>query len=178
MILKEKYPSRVWRHCPYCGATNIEWTNGAHSMRCANCNQQFYINAAAAVVAIIYNEAGELLLTRRKRDPVKGTLDLPGGFVDLGEKAEAAVIRETKEELNLDVKDVRYFGSMPNRYLFGSIVYFTLDLVFECTIKTFDILTVADDVSDYIFKHPKDIELNEVGLESIRRVIQQLKRKA
>lgn len=174
MMLENNYPSKVWKHCPYCGSTDILW-DGTRCMQCANCKHRFYINAASAVVALIYNEAGELLFTRRKRDPVKGTLDLPGGFVDLGEKAEAAVIRETKEELNLDMLEVQYVGSMPNRYLFGGIVYFTLDLVFRCKPKTFATISVADDVSDYIFIDPKMIDLNEIGLESIRTLVQQLK---
>lgn len=49
---------------------------------------------AAAVAGLIFNEKGQLLLTIRAKDPGKGLLDLPGGFVDMGENADQALRRE------------------------------------------------------------------------------------
>jgi 8-oxo-dGTP diphosphatase len=56
----------------------------------------------ATVAAIIKNEAGKILLTRRNVDPFKGQWCLPGGHIDEYEKALVAVIREAKEETGLD----------------------------------------------------------------------------
>ena len=169
------YPSNIWQHCPYCGSTHINWGNGTHQMACSACGRIFFINASAAVVALIQNDKKELLITHRKNDPAKGTLDLPGGFVDLNETAEEAIKREVKEELNIIVEDLNFFGSFPNRYLYGGIVYFTLDLVFRCTVNDFSSLSAADDVADFDFISLNDIKPDRIGLESIRNVILKFK---
>jgi 8-oxo-dGTP diphosphatase len=56
----------------------------------------------ATVAAIITNEAGKILLTKRSVDPFKGQWCLPGGHIDENEKALDAAIREAKEETDLD----------------------------------------------------------------------------
>ncbi|MFA4639554.1 NUDIX domain-containing protein [Pyrococcus kukulkanii] len=66
-------------------------------------------------LVIIYNNG--IVLIRRKNEPYKGYLALPGGFVEYGERVEEAAIREAKEETGLDVKLLRIVGvySDPNR---------------------------------------------------------------
>ena len=64
---------------------------------------------ALTVDAIIVHE-GKILLVRRGRDPFKGLLALPGGFVEIGETVEAAVLREVHEETGVDAKVKRLFG--------------------------------------------------------------------
>jgi 8-oxo-dGTP diphosphatase len=46
----------------------------------------------------------------RKDPPFKGELALPGGFIEEGEKPEEAVIREAKEETNLDIQIIQKVG--------------------------------------------------------------------
>ena len=48
--------------------------------------------------------SGEIMLEKRKNEPGKGKWSIPGGLVELGEKAEQAVIREAKEETGLDLE--------------------------------------------------------------------------
>eukprot|EP01120_Amphizonella_sp_Union-15-10_P005937 TRINITY_DN1831_c0_g1_i2.p1 TRINITY_DN1831_c0_g1~~TRINITY_DN1831_c0_g1_i2.p1 ORF type:complete len:130 (-),score=23.73 TRINITY_DN1831_c0_g1_i2:24-413(-) len=48
-----------------------------------------------------------MLFVRRKNNPFKGSLAFPGGFVDYGEEPQKAVIRELKEECNLEGKEIR-----------------------------------------------------------------------
>ena len=47
---------------------------------------------------------GRILLERRKNDPGKGKWSIPGGLVELGESTEQTVIREVKEETDLEVE--------------------------------------------------------------------------
>ena len=54
------------------------------------------------VGAVIIKE-GQIALIKRGNEPAKGKWTIPGGLVELGESPEQAVIRETKEELKLDV---------------------------------------------------------------------------
>jgi 8-oxo-dGTP diphosphatase len=56
------------------------------------------------VVAGIIKHKGKLLLIRRGINPGKGRWALPGGYVDFGEHPSKAVIREIKEECNIDAK--------------------------------------------------------------------------
>ncbi len=56
------------------------------------------------VGAVILNNRDEILLVLRNRNPEKGTWSIPGGKVDPYEEMETSVIREVKEEVNLDVE--------------------------------------------------------------------------
>ena len=136
---------------------------------CRDCGFRFYINVAAAVAAIILDDEGRILLTRRAKEPAKDTWDLPGGFVDFGETAEEALKREVLEELNLDLDTFAYFRTLPNVYEYAGFNYRTLDLFYTCRAKDLKQIKTLDDVSGYEFKSPGDIVLDDVGLLSIRK---------
>ena len=55
------------------------------------------------VGAVIRNHNDEILLVKRNRNPEKGTWSIPGGKLDMYESLEECVIREVKEEVNLDI---------------------------------------------------------------------------
>jgi len=55
------------------------------------------------VGAVIVNEKDEILLVLRNRNPEKDKWSIPGGKVDAYEKLEDTVVREIKEEVNLDI---------------------------------------------------------------------------
>jgi mutator protein MutT len=173
-MTEKYYPSKVWKYCPYCGSQEISWENGTHKMRCTTCAKSFYINEASAVIALIRDDEGRFLFTRRKNEPAAGKLDFPGGFVDIGERAEDAVIREVKEELDLNLTGVKYYTSMPNRYLFGGIVYFTLDLVYFCECGDLSGISANDDISDFVFVDINDVKQEDLGLESVKIIVQNL----
>jgi 8-oxo-dGTP diphosphatase len=67
------------------------------------------ITPLIAVDAIIIFD-GKIVLIRRKNPPFQGQYALPGGFVDVGETVEQAVIREAKEETGLDIEIVILVG--------------------------------------------------------------------
>ena len=73
---------QLFRHCPRCAAPSDP---GANPFRCGACGLTYYFNAAAAVAALITRDYGDVLLIRRAKDPARGKLALPGGFVDIGE---------------------------------------------------------------------------------------------
>ena len=168
--MNEYLPSKVLQYCPYCGAKSFH-SGSSNYLECTVCKKKLYINASAAVACIIENPEKEILLTRRKFDPAKGMLDLPGGFVNVDETAEDAVRREIEEELNLQVDVVQYLGSSHNRYLFGGLVYFTLDLGFRCRVSDFSSITVADDVDGYVFLPHDKIAPRQICFPSIRNII-------
>jgi len=158
-------------YCPKCGESFIQGRDQGRSFKCEACNFHYYINNSAAVACLITNELGELLLTRRAFDPNKGMLDLPGGFVDPLESAEEAVIREIKEELNLDVIKIEYLISYPNLYPFSGIVVPTADLGFACKVDDFKSMKPGDDVASIEFIHPEKIDFNLLCTESMKKII-------
>ena len=164
------YPEQVLRFCPRCGASPFQVRKG-RSFVCPQCQFQLYINSAAAVGALIQDEKGNLLLTRRAKPPMQGALDIPGGFVDLGETAEDALRREIREELNLTLHSLQFFLSSPNQYVYGGLTYFTLDLAFECKVQDFTELKFDDEIQESIFVAPQAIDLDTIGFLSIRNII-------
>jgi ADP-ribose pyrophosphatase len=84
---------RIYRHCTQCGAASLKALS-RQEYHCSECGFRHYINPIAAVAAILTNARNEILVIRRAIEPGRGQLGLPGGFVDPGETAEAAVRRE------------------------------------------------------------------------------------
>jgi len=167
--MKSTLPQNTIHYCPKCGSNDFLFKED-QSFLCKSCGFQLYINSAAAVAALIVNDKGEILFTRRAFAPHLGMLDLPGGFVDILETAEDALSREIKEELNLDIEKVDYFMSSPNEYIFGGLSVFTLDLAYICHLKTFNDIQAKDDVSSYEFIAPNLIPFEDIGGESIKRI--------
>jgi len=167
--MKSTLPENTIHYCPKCGSSDFTFKED-QSFLCGKCQFHLYINSAAAVAALIVNDKGEILFTKRAVNPYKGMLDLPGGFVDIMETSEDALIREIKEELNLEIEEFQYFMSSPNEYIFGGLSVFTLDLAYICQTKTFNHIHAKDDISDYEFIAPNMISYNKIGCESIKRI--------
>lgn len=86
-----------FQFCPVCGSNHFE-INNIKSKKCKDCGFSYYLNPSSATVALILNSKEELLAVRRKKDPAKGALDLPGGFVDMDETGEEGMAREVKRK--------------------------------------------------------------------------------
>jgi 8-oxo-dGTP diphosphatase len=68
-------------------------------------------NPVPAVDFIITNHNNsKILLVKRKNEPFKGMLSIPGGFMNEGETAEDAMTREAKEETSLLIKPIAILG--------------------------------------------------------------------
>ena len=74
-------------------------------------------NNPVPTVDIIIEKDDKIVLIRRKNEPFKGKLAMPGGFVNEGELIENRAIEEAKEETSLDVKLKEILGvySIPDR---------------------------------------------------------------
>lgn len=170
-----EHPLAQFRFCPKCGSTHFEVHNGK-SKHCADCGFTYYFNPSSATVALIRNERGDLLVCRRAKDPAKGTLDLPGGFVDMFETGEEGVIREVREETGLDVVRAQYLFSLPNLYLYSGFLVHTLDMFFSCTVADAGRFHAMDDAADAFFLSLRDIRLEDFGLDSVRRGLERFLR--
>ncbi|MDQ6724035.1 MAG: NUDIX hydrolase [Thermoproteota archaeon] len=63
-----------------------------------------------AIDAIIHNNLNQVLLIKRKHNPYKNHLSLPGGFVNHGEKVEEALKREIKDKVSLNIEPLEILG--------------------------------------------------------------------
>jgi NAD+ diphosphatase len=118
----------IFRFCPSCGAAEPDFLEGKRWL-CRNCGFEYFHNVAAAA-GVILERAGKILLLERAMEPRKGKLGLPGGFVDPGERAEEALLRECREEIGWEPPSLSFIGSFPNSYEYGRVAYNTCDLFF------------------------------------------------
>jgi len=86
-------------HCSYCGSPFIteHWPR-----TCNNCGNTSYRNPIPVAVVLLPVAAG-LVVIRRNIEPQKGTLTLPGGYIDLGETWQEGARRELFEETGIDI---------------------------------------------------------------------------
>jgi mutator protein MutT len=132
------------------------------------------MNSAAAVMAVIFNSKGELVVVKRGVEPSVGKYDLPGGFVDPGENAETALLREIYEELNLIPVSFSFYTSFPNQYHFSETIVYTVDLVFKCEVADFSEMKHGDDIMGIEFIKPEKIELDSVPFDSVKNLLKRL----
>jgi len=171
--LGSEHPTNHYKFCPRCAAPG-SFDREQFSFKCPQCGMHFFLNSAAAVTALIHNSNNELLLVRRGVEPSIGMLDLPGGFVDPGESAETALLRELKEELNVVPDSFSYYVSFPNQYRFSGTTVFTIDLVFKCRVNDFSTLKYMDDVQGIEFIKPEEINLHQIPFLSVKNLLIQL----
>lgn len=69
-------------------------------------SREYPVRPIVGAGALILKD-GRLLLIQRGSQPGKGKWSIPGGLVELGERVQDAMVRETKEEVGLDVVPVR-----------------------------------------------------------------------
>ena len=76
--------------------------------------KRLYPDQPIVGIGAVIIQNGKIVLIKRGNEPSKGKWTIPGGLVELGESLEAAVIRETKEEVCLDVDDPSLIGVVDN----------------------------------------------------------------
>lgn len=132
--------------CPMCGSKKIEWRDNKKWL-CPDCGFDLYNNIAAAVGIVLYDDDNNVLFEVRAKEPRKGFLCLPGGFVDAEESTEAAIVRECREELGAEIaeSDVHYLCSFPNIYEYKSIEYKTCDIFFTAKLPA-----CYKDMNDFV----------------------------
>jgi NAD+ diphosphatase len=95
-------------HCPRCGAKTSSM-RGEWGKRCPQCSYEHYAHLHPAVIVLV-RDGDRVLLTRKAFWP-KGRFGLVAGFVDVGESLEGAAAREVREEVGVEIDDLRYAGS-------------------------------------------------------------------
>lgn len=160
---------KIFNYCPSCGAENILY-DGIKKFNCNECSFTFFQNTAVAVAAILeYDE--KILLVKRGKEPHKGKLDLPGGFVEPKESAEDALKREIKEELNIEIEKPEYLNSFPNIYEYKGVFYNVCDLFFFSRISVLPTELDRTEIAELILVNRSEIPINKMAFESTRQFL-------
>lgn len=101
---------RTHQYCGHC-ATPMTQLPHERAKRCPHCGLVNYPRLSPAVIVLI-SRGEEILLARAHRFP-KGMYSILAGFVEPGESLEETVVREVREEVGVEIENLRYFGSQP-----------------------------------------------------------------
>jgi NAD+ diphosphatase len=100
---------RTHRFCGRCGAPTQRMQD-ERARRCPACQLLAYPRLSPAVIMLV-RRGDDILLGR---NAARGTFwSVLAGFVEPGESLEEAVTREVREEVGVEIRDLRYFGSQP-----------------------------------------------------------------
>jgi len=98
-------------HCPRCGSPTVAVQAGAER-RCVTDNTAHFPRTDPAVIVLVTDSRGRALLGHH-RDWPEGRFSTLAGFVEPGESAESAVVREVAEESRITITKTHYLGSQP-----------------------------------------------------------------
>lgn len=164
-------PREHFHHCPRCGVPLPGEARATNRIECPACQFLLYFNPTVAGVAFPFREDGQVLFIRRAKEPGRGLLAPPGGFIDLGETAEVAVARECREEANVTLESVTFLCSQVNQYAYRGVLYPVLDLFFTARAANPDAVRALDDVDAFVWRDPLGVDPAELAFPSMRAAL-------
>lgn len=100
----------TFRHCPDCGTELIRHEGGSKSVPyCEACRRSWYPVSLPCVICLVVNEYNEIALI--KQTYATENKVCVAGFIEQGETAEQAAVREVREETGLEPVSVQYISS-------------------------------------------------------------------
>ncbi|MDR1287633.1 MAG: NUDIX domain-containing protein [Treponema sp.] len=178
----------MFTYCPSCASPEIMFER--NKFRCSSCGFVYYHNTAAATACVVRipGDSGakgpaeeRILFLVRGKEPGRGRLDLPGGFVDPGEGAMEGLRRELREELGWDVScsaDGSFpfvlFASFPNVYPYRGVLYNTCDLFFTVDAPGLDEKDFKIERSEVLgirLLRYSEIDPAEIAFESVKKAL-------
>ncbi|MFQ3230267.1 NAD(+) diphosphatase [Reinekea sp.] len=107
--------------CGQCGQKTKQIVT-EFALTCEPCRLRFYPRISPCIIVLITN-GDQVLLAQGERHRDRGWYSTLAGFVETGESAEQAVIREVQEEVGVKLKNIRYLNSQtwpfPNQLMLG-----------------------------------------------------------
>jgi NAD+ diphosphatase len=119
---------KTHQYCGQCGSKVIQ-LEFERAKKCPVCTHTTYPRLTPAVIVSIERQSksgSEILLARNKRHPA-GFFSVLAGFVEPGESLEECIRREVREEVGIEIKNIRYFGSQPWPFPNSLMIAFTAE---------------------------------------------------
>lgn len=112
------------RFCGRCGGETGP-VAGELAKKCPRCGTLHYPRLSPAIIVLV-RDGTRVLLARSPGFP-EGMYSVLAGFVEPGESIEEAVRREVREEVGIEVANLRYFGSQPWPFPNSLMIGFTTE---------------------------------------------------
>ncbi len=161
---------RAHQFCGRC-AHPTEPMADERSRRCPQCGQTGFPRLAPAVIVLVERGDGRALLARNARFP-GGMYSCVAGFVEPGETLEQAVHREIREEVGIEVGDLRYFGSQPWPFPHS------LMIGFFARYASGDLAPDGDEIADAGWFWPSDLPALPGEISIARALIEAWRRRS
>jgi ADP-ribose pyrophosphatase YjhB (NUDIX family) len=152
-----------YKFCPQCSgplAKQLVKVGNPEQLFCPRCGFIFYLDPKVVVVAMIPKDNG-LVLVRQDRAHRRDSWVLPGGFVDLGESLEEALVREVQEETRLAIRVNRVL----NAYSYPGSQKVVLSFITEYFSGE---LTAGDETLEARVFSPEEIPWDRLGFQTTR----------
>ncbi|SHJ13112.1 NAD(+) diphosphatase [Parasporobacterium paucivorans] len=142
--------------CSKCGK-QMERSEKERTLYCESCGFQAYPTISPCVIVAVYD--GDRLLLTKYAGRAYNRYALVAGFVEIGENLEQAVIREVKEEVGLQVKNLKFYKSQPWPFSDSLLAGFYAELDGN------DVITLQEDeLALAVWMHRDDITEEELKI--------------
>ncbi|MBJ9974320.1 NAD(+) diphosphatase [Pseudomonas sp. S75] len=154
--------AREHRFCGSCGQamTQIRWERAMH---CQACDLRSYPRISPSMIVLV-TRGDEILLARSPRF-VSGVYSTLAGFAEPGESAEDCLVREVREEVSVEVRNIQYVGSQcwpfPHSMMLG----------FHAEYAGGDIVMQPDEIEDARWFDVHDLPPLPAGRSIARHLI-------
>jgi ADP-ribose pyrophosphatase YjhB (NUDIX family) len=142
-----------WRFCPRCAGRLDKRDDAVH---CPACGFVGYANSAPTASALVEDDQGRVLLSRRAVEPYAGKWDIPGGYLEEGEHPLDGLRRELLEETSLQIEPEELMGIWMDWYGDGPGANATLNLYWTARVAGGDPVA-ADDVAELRWFAPDEL---------------------
>jgi mutator protein MutT len=160
-------------HCPRCTA-RLQREDGR--VECGECGFAEYANSKPTASAVILDEEGRVMLSKRALDPAAGKWDLPGGFIEEGEHPVECLHRELREEAGIGLSDVEFVGMFMDWYETDQRTVSTLNLYWTARIAH-GTPEPDDDVEELRFFAPDEVKEEELAFTHLPEVLSAVRRR-
>lgn len=156
-----------YRFCPADGM-RLEEPRPSGGTTCPLCGRSWYRSSAPSVGAAIVRDK-RALVTVRAREPEKGRLDLPGGFLEVGEHPADGLAREIREELGVEAEVI---GNplLLATHTYGEEGEWVLAIGFRVRIATAEIRP-NDDVAEVQWVSARELDGLDFAWEHDRKLV-------
>jgi ADP-ribose pyrophosphatase YjhB (NUDIX family) len=164
--IQRQYPQNI-RFCALCGSEMRIRTVLPDHKRFKVCNRCGFVHfpGPKLVAGCLVIDAGRVLLLRRGIEPQVGKWTFPGGYVDFGETPAQAALRETREEVGMEVELGRTLGvyADPVHPIAAVVVYMAKPGIEEAS--------VTDEATEVSFFAPSGIPWEEIAFPTTRAAL-------